>query len=704
MATIQQSLRLYDGLSGPLRNINRTLHMVIDSFESMQAATGRAVDTSSFDSARRSLNAIDNNYKQIESSVDDVIRGQERLNNSLNEGSNIANRFGKILKAGVAGVISAKTINSVSDWLKGSMDLSDVQRNAEMQLKTVMQNVGMTQAAYEELKRTASGIQAKGIYGDEAMLGGAAEFATYLTDPQAIRSMMGTLSNYAMGMSGGGALDYNQMVDYATQLGKALNGSYDGLLKKGFTLTDQQKAIIENGSDMQKALMLDNVISESWNDLYQTMSNTPEGKIIQLQNAYGDLREEVGEKVYPAVSRIAQVFTDHFDTIERVVNGFASACKTLIYILGNVAEVGMTAADYLLDHWEMVIPTVLGVAAAFTAMQIAGGGGILAVVRLVVLLIGFIYSMAASIAKTTGIAQTGFGVIAGAVNVAIQFIVNLTKAIGSGLVKAFTFVGATATSIFNGIGNLLTGFDKALKAITSNIGTLFENGFHRALSAVYSFVSDSANRLLSLANLINSVLGIFDLQINTSGLESVVRSTAAAAEGHRSQIQSYKDVAAAFKAGMSTYGYTNPVQAAQSVGNWSYFANGWKDSAFQSGAAWGDSKMNQLTNAVNGILNYGSVPDSWTTRAVSGIKDAVDSIAGNTTDLRDTVGKSAEELKILREMAERSAVAQYTIHNVKVDMVNNNSINSEMDLDGIVRYLETTLEEAMYSTTEGVHI
>ena len=37
-------------------------------------------------------------------------------------------------------------------------------------------------------------------------------------------------------------------------------------------------------------------------------------------------------------------------------------------------------------------------------------------------------------------------------------------------------------------------------------------------------------------------------------------------------------------------------------------------------------------------------------------------------------------------------------------MVNNNSINSEMDLDGIVRYLETTLEEAMYSTTDGVHI
>lgn len=155
---------------------------------------------------------------------------------------------------------------------------------------------------------------------------------------------------------------------------------------------------------------------------------------------------------------------------------------------------------------------------------------------------------------------------------------------------------------------------------------------------------------------------------------------------------------------MSTYGYTNPVQAAQSVGNWSYFANGWKDSAFQSGAAWGDSKMNQLTNAVNGILNYGSVPDSWTTRAVSGIKDAVDSIAGNTTDLRDTVGKSTEELKILREMAERSAAAQYTIHNVKVDMVNHNNINSEMDLDGIVRHLETTLETAMYSTTDGVHI
>ena len=39
MATIQQSLRLYDGMTGPLNSINQVLHSVVDSFEAMQSIT-----------------------------------------------------------------------------------------------------------------------------------------------------------------------------------------------------------------------------------------------------------------------------------------------------------------------------------------------------------------------------------------------------------------------------------------------------------------------------------------------------------------------------------------------------------------------------------------------------------------------------------------------------------------------------------------
>ena len=148
-------------------------------------------------------------------------------------------------------------------------------------------------SAYDAITAKASEIQGRGIYGDEAMIAGAAEFATYFSDAEAIMSMMDTLSNYAMGMTGGGAIDATAMVDYATNLGKIMTGAYDAMTKKGFEFTDAQKAVIEGtathaqyvealgedyqsmSEDMRAATVINSIIAESWDGLYEAMSNTP---------------------------------------------------------------------------------------------------------------------------------------------------------------------------------------------------------------------------------------------------------------------------------------------------------------------------------------------------------------------------------------------------------------------------------------------
>ena len=46
---------------------------------------------------------------------------------------------------------------------------------------------------------------------------------------------------------------------------------------------------------------------------------------------------------------------------------------------------------------------------------------------------------------------------------------------------------------------------------------------------------------------------------------------------------------------------------------------------------------------------------------------------------------------------------RFTTAEIKVDMVNNNTINNEMDLDGVVSYLGEGVNEAMEKAAEGVH-
>ena len=128
--------------------------------------------------------------------------------------------------------------------IKNSIEAAQIQASAELQLQVVLSNVGASANAFDEIKNKASQIQAQGIFGDEAMIAGAAEFATYMNDKDAIQLMMDTLANYAIGMSNGNEVDARGMVDYATNLGKVMNGAYDAMSKKGFRFTESQKTVI----------------------------------------------------------------------------------------------------------------------------------------------------------------------------------------------------------------------------------------------------------------------------------------------------------------------------------------------------------------------------------------------------------------------------------------------------------------------------
>jgi hypothetical protein len=79
-------------------------------------------------------------------------------------------------------------------------------------------------------------------------------------------------------------------------------------------------------------------------------------------------------------------------------------------------------------------------------------------------------------------------------------------------------------------------------------------------------------------------------------------------------------------------------------------------------------------------------------------------IADDTDSIASSVELSGEELKYIRDLAERDTVNRFTTAEIQFNMGGvTNNVTNNTDLDGVVAYIEEHVSEALESVAEGVH-
>ena len=780
MATIKSQMALNDGMSAVLKKITSALDTTLASFEQIQRASGNAMDVAEIEAARGALADASNAVDEMAENYRRAAQEEERLNQNIHEGTSALD--GMVTKV-ISLVGAYMSLSAIKGFATSSMDAANVQINAQRQLRTVLNNMGaeddfnalvdetsgntlentlaldtteaagnytaftagvdggrvsmevqadtgQATAAYDAILAKASEIQGAGIYGDEAMIAGAAEFATYFSDANAILSMMDTLTDYAMGMSGGGALDTEAMVDYATGLGKIMSGSYDAMTKKGFEFTDTQKAIIEGtateaqivaelgeeylgmSQDMQAAAAINAVIAESWGGLYEAMSNTPEGKIIQLNNALGDIKENVGAGIYPAVLNFINVFQQNLPQIEAAAMGLATMLGFVISLLTGMVEGAIAFGTAVADNWSWIGPIVYGIIAALGAyvsylgvmktMELASAAG-------KVILIAAEYAHAAAtgaaVAATTAetAAQMGLNtaLLACPITWIIIAIIALIAAIVA-VVRALDIWGASTHSVLGTI----TGLFSVAVAFIGNILVGLVNFGIDVFAVLWNFIAAFANFFGSVFNdpigaiarlffgLVDTILSL--LQALANVIDTLFGSNlAGAVQGWRDSLSGWVD---------DTFGHGEefmPVINSEEY-HLDRFVYG---DAFEAGADFGDG----LSDQVSGLFEPGDIEDytddgMGNNFMMDSMGNDVGEIADNTGGMAHALEVSGEELKYLRDVAERDAINRFTTAEVKIDMTGmTNKIDSGADLDGVIRELTDGFSEALVTAAEGVH-
>lgn len=85
-----------------------------------------------------------------------------------------------------------------------------------------------------------------------------------------------------------------------------------------------------------------------------------------------------------------------------------------------------------------------------------------------------------------------------------------------------------------------------------------------------------------------------------------------------------------------------------------------------------------------------------------GINDKLGNIDKNTKGINDKMEVSEEDIKYLRDLAANTIMGRLTSNDIKMEVINHNTISSDMDIDGVISTMTDGLEENVKIAMEGV--
>lgn len=698
-----------DNANAELEQLRMQLNQAIQEQNSLNQAMQNMDVSAANDAYLRLSQTVGNTERYIRDNVDE----QGRFNQEISAGTQQANELTNTIKRAVAAYISIQSVGkalNISDELVQTTSRLNMMNDG---VQTTAELVNMVYAAAQDARGSFSQMaDVVARFGNNAKdaFSSSEEVVAFADLIQKQMTIAGASTQEAANAElqlsqalGSGVLrgdELNSIFEQAPNLiqniadyldvpiGKIREMAADGELS-----ADVVKAAIFSAADDINSKF--NEMPMTWGQIWQSMQNTA---LIAFQ---------------PVLQRLNDLANS--EAFQTFIQGAIEAMATLANILLNVFEIAASVGAFIGDNWSIIAPIIYGVIAALGAylaimgivnaitaisaaidatkaaadalaagqtflwtVQQYGLNAALAacpitwIIVLIIALIAIIFAVCNAIAKMTGIANSGFGVITGGVNVVIQFFKNL---------------GLTVANIALGIGN-------AIAALASNMMTAFHNAICNVQSCFYNLLSTALSVIEGICAALNKLPFV---EFDYSGISSAADDYAAKASEAAGNKEDYQSISDAFNEGFTTF---------------DAFQDGWASDAFNAGAAWGDGIADKVSNfSLSDVFGQTDIPNvgDYTSGfndaiANSGVGDSIGNIDDNTGKIKDSLDVTEEDLKYLRDIAEQEAINRFTTAEINVDMSGmQNTVNSGDDIDGFMTKLTDSVNEAVDNMTEGVH-
>lgn len=701
MATIRTAIQIHDGMSPAFKSMNNAMNIVLNSFEALQTASSNAIDTNSIQAARAELARAEVAFDDVEREIRQANEQQQRFNNEIRNGESAADglqsKFMKIA-ATVGAIIGGKKVLSIADEMvqtKARLDLMNdgLQTTAELQ-NMIFQSAERSRGLYTV---TADVVAKLGQRAGDAFNSNR-ETIAFAENLNKLFVIAGASQQEVASAS----LQLTQALGSGVLRGEELNAVFEAAPNVIQTIADYLDVPIgairemasdgEITADIVKNAML--AATDEINEQFESMPMTFE----QVMNSIKNRALKGFEPVLQQISEVAQ--NDEFQQlVDNVVGGLVLIASVAL----TVFEILSSGASFVADNWSWLEPIVWGLVTAFgvynavalitntmlaiqgiqakiaAASQMMQAGATFTatvaqhglnaalyacpltwIIILIIALIALFYAAVAAVNHFAGTSVSATGIIAGAFMVALAFIGNL----------------------FVGLWNLIVDVAASVWNVIATVAEFLANVFVDPIGATVRLFAGMADAILGIlqgiAKAIDAIFG--------SNLADAVSGWRSGLQGAVDDLVGEAKIEVPRMDSSSLYLDRFEYGAAWEMG---YKAGENFESKFDLGKILGGA-----SDSLD-AYEYGNLLD--------GIYSGVGDTAGNTAKMADSMDASEEDLKYLRDLAEQEAINRFTTAEITIEMNNENHIASNMDLDGVVSYLEEKVYETMEVAAEGVY-
>lgn len=735
VGTIQSYIRLHSGIAQALQRDVSAINRTISQFRNMRMASEGMVNTSSIDSgaaaierAAQSANRTEQEINQASSATQRMqqeLRGvgqhtqnntnyQNNYNKSVNDGSSAVSFLlgkAKTMATTLGAAFGAKQVIGLSDTMASSrarLDLmNDGLQTTEQLQNMIYQSAQRSRGSYQDMADIVSklGTLAKGAFknNEEAVLFAEQMNKQFVIGGASAQEQSAAMYQLTQAMASGRLQgdEFRSIMENAPMLAQSIAQSLG-------------KSTAELREMSSEGLLTSDVIK---NALFASADETNR-KFEQMPKTFSQVMASVKNQALMA-------FQPVLNQINRIANSknfdhFVEGSVTAISTVASVATVAFglitSVAGLLYDNWSIVGPIIMGVVAVLGGLKLA----MLAVngVQLIGTAItnGYLIAKGALMVVTglfTGaewaatVAQQAFNsallacpitwiIIAIVALIAIFYaaVAAVNKFAGTSysatgiLVGVFATAGAFIGNTVLGVVNAVITWFVTLWNLIAAFANFFANVFNDPVAAIEHLFLNLFNCILDIvsgaAGLIDKITGQ-DLSGSIDGFQNKVNKWA------RNKIPEQKE-------------YVKRVDPSKYTINKRFAYSDAYKAGYDWGKNLGKSKKVKTPKADKSqkIPDYGKMasvkdPSNAATAANTG------KTAANTAKTANSVSATQEDLSYLRDIAEQDAINQITSPIINVEMTNNNTVNSGMDLDGISSMLRSKVEEEMYASAEGVY-